>query len=294
MSNVKLGQLFIELAEKAGIESTDERLKEVAGIGIEVPAELASELQSKLMSYDAAINNDSIIEKAKKKFTPGFEQSIYESLETLGLMSKEAINELKKPDMATGAKLKASYAKLAEKIKALQEAKGDGSSQQEIAEIKRQHKEALADVERLNNELVARQNAYEHEKVQTVLEAKKDSLISKIDWADHFDPSIRKAVFDVALNQKLQEIGGALIVENNQLFLRKSSDTQSDLYDGQNRKVSIEGLVNLITQEKGFARAGTGKPSTPNSGASPLPPQKATSPTKAQSINQQTLGSILR
>src|SRR6266513_2363286 len=84
---MKAGLLISNLLEKVGVDITDEKLKDILGVQIDIPEDFATKLDTELMGKDAAkaaFKNDII-----NDFTKGVYINIEKDLEAQGLTKEE-------------------------------------------------------------------------------------------------------------------------------------------------------------------------------------------------------------
>jgi len=251
---MKAGILLSNLLEKVGVDVTDEKLKDVLGIQIDLPEDFATKLDTELMGKDAAkahFKNEII-----NDFTKGVYINIEKALEEQGLEKAERDEVFKdkslgKVVMAYGAKLKETADKSAsnsDKEKALRE------------EVKKLN-ESLADYK---EKFVPKE---EVEKVNSAWDAERYSMamdnhfLSK-KWSDKFPESVRSTLAKTVLEAKLAEMGAKAVVVDKKLKIVKADDIQSEYFDKSNKLVTFESLADDIMTSNKFLALSTESTST--------------------------------
>ena len=261
---MKAGELLNKLATKSGIAATDKHLIELLSksefVNHEVPDELATVIDTALMTVEAAKSNPEVIKKIKGETLNGADSVITKLIAELGYEDADVADII--ADKNTFAKIEKLVKKTNElSAKKAGAGKGDQAAIQkqiddlntkireakdlhtkEVAALKGQHAEQLTNYELIN-----------------MFSAKKLALPADM-------PA--KVKNDIVLNSVKAELtakGFQIVNENGAYQVKKIDGT--DAYDEGNRKIDLTGFIDgVIAQNK------LGVVTDPNPPAPPTPP----------------------
>lgn len=241
---MKATELLSSLLEKAGIDTSDDRLKDILAVQIDIPDEFANKLNTELMSKAAAkslVKNEVI-----NDFTKGIHINIEKHFEDMGI-EKSEIDEIFK-EKATGKVVMAAFKKLAEiKDKSANSTDKEKTLREEIKTLNT----SLADYKEKyvpKTEVDKIQSEWELEKFERGIEGQ---FLGK-KWSKHFPEDMRTTLAKVALEKKLAELGAKAIPVGKDIKIVKSDDLASDYFDKSNKLVTFASLADEIMAANKF------------------------------------------
>lgn len=287
-----LGQWITELAERAGIEATDPRLKDIQSIQVGLNDEIIDTINSTYMTVDAAKNNQTIASHFKAQFYNGIDALVNEHAASI---DDEEFQNAVKSQTGTRKKVNAlisKYKELSEKaLKAAEGAgKGDETLKAQIAQLNSEiskYKEEFIPKSILDEQV----KVFESERVEGI----EKQIILNRNWSDNYVPSVRYDIAKIAINKKLNEIGAIAVRNGNEIKLVQKENPDMDFYLN-NKVFKFDELVDKVMSENKFiavsqpsqsaVRPNTYTPSSPVNGNSL---QSATSLALARALQDQGL-----
>ena len=263
---MKLSDLIASIAEKIGLDVTDESLKELVGSQLDIPEALASGIDS-LMTKEAAKNNAEI----KKHYLDNMANGQNKNLDLLASeygLSQEERDEIFRDNKTVSDKHKAIVAKVAEKSKGKDK---PDESKAIIEKLNADLREARALTEQKVSELTTQ---YETER----LNDKVIGAFMKKTWSSNFPEDLRSDIAKIAVEKELTRIGASLALDGKSIKIVRSENKEQDYFDDKNKKITFEELRDTIFANNNF---GSVSPDTP-----PLVAPHVQTPTTPQSQHQ--------
>jgi hypothetical protein len=256
---MKVGELFAELLEKVGADTTSEEVKSILSISVDVPQAFADKLSAGLFTEEAAKNNMKIKNHFIAQFAGGLDQSILDRALKMNLPSStiEKIKEEKSTGKKQQLLLEAIDEDTNSKLKAVE--KSGASDVDKAAE--RQAILALQEDNRsLNNQLSNYKEKYvpkeeldrvlsqgENDRVQFLIE---NELIKK-PWSANYPENVRTQLGKIALDNLMKEVGVKVVRKDGELKLVHANNVEQEYFDSKNKNVKFTELVDqMMTANK--------------------------------------------
>lgn len=280
---MKATTLLSELMEKAGIDTSDAKLKDILAVQVDIPDEFAKELSEKLMTLDAAkpLLKNGII----SDFSKGFLKNIDERLQAEGIEKSEidsVFNENGKPK-STGKVILSAMEKIAEAKEKVNPANPDKEKLQkeEIVKLNKQLSEMKegyvpkADIDKVRAD-------WDGDKYERAIES--HFLPKK--WSDNYPVEVRPTLVKTFLEKELAAMGAKAVMNGKDVKIVKADDLTSDYFDSSNKLVTFASLADKIMSANKFLAVSTETSSTSttvvaNSGSESNLPKKLTAAQKA-------------
>lgn len=246
---MKATELFSQLLEKAGYDVQDDKLKDFFLKGIDIPDDVATEINTKLMTIEAAkplLKNNIISD-----FSKGWMQNVNAELESHGIEKSEidAVFKENGKERATGKIIIEAMKKVAE-IKDKANVSGSDKEKALREELKTlnasiaDYKEKFVpktDVDNIRNE-------WNNEKYERAIEG---NFLSK-KWSDNYPADVRATLSKTFLDKKLNELGAKAVMVGNEVKIVKADDLASDYFDKSNKLVTFASLADEIMSVNKF------------------------------------------
>lgn len=251
---MKAGLVISNLLEKAGVDVSDEKLKDIFAVTTDIPEEFATKLDTLLMTKEAAmplVKNDVI-----NNYTKGVFINVEEDLKTAGL-SKEEIDEVFS-EKAFGKVVRKALTKVGE----VKEKSGTNTDKDKL------QKEQIV---KLNKELSEMKEGYvpksDIDKVRADWDGEKyeraieNSFLSK-KWSDNYPVEVRPTLARTFLDKELAAMGAKAIMNGKEVKIVKADDLTSDYFDKSNKLVTFASLADNIMSTNKFLAVSTEATST--------------------------------
>lgn len=237
---MKIGIAISNLLEKAGVDVSDEKLKDVFAVTTELPEEFAAKLDTLLMTKEAAmplVKNDVI-----NNYTKGVFINVEEDLKTAGL-SKEEIDEVFS-EKAFGKVVRKAFTKIAEvkeKSATLSSSDKEKLQKEEIVKLNQQLSEMKvgfvpkSEIEKIRSD-------WDGEKYNNEVDR---HFISK-KWSDNYPLEVRSTLAKTFLDKELAALGAKAVMGEKGVKIVKADDLSSDYFDNSNKLVTFESLADKI------------------------------------------------
>lgn len=234
MSKIKIGSFLLSLLKKAGVDvdSTKPEFADLLSANLEIPSEMAKQINEGLMNFDAAIENDAVGERIRASALGTIDKDL------LKLVDKFELPDLKekfKNERSTRTKLNW----LMDEIETAGKKKGVKSTDDKDKEIETLNTK----LRELNETNTAAVTLKDSTHANELIDAKLDVLLSSYTYADlpggkDFTISFAKQ----ALKKDIADKKGKLVLENGTIKIAKAEGT-GELYDDQHNKIELKGLV---------------------------------------------------
>jgi hypothetical protein len=268
---MKVGQLIAEQLEKLNVDTSDESLKAIMGISLDIPDEVAQRIQSGLVTLDAAKSDSGVKDHFISSFVKGNDRNLKDQLE------KEHISEDKIKEVFSHSNFKDRYAAALALIKE--------NSQATIEEIKKKGLEDGASKQKVDAALLEENkklNAMLHElKTSTIPKADYEKAVSDFEsermnekinsaflaenWSKNFVPTLRPTLAKIALDAELNKNGIILVRTPEGINVRQKENPEMPYYDNTKKLVTFTELVkSVMTSNKFEAQSETPEASAKN------------------------------
>lgn len=290
----KVNEFIKSLAKKAGIDENDPNIKaliENPALDVDIPAETANVIGTKLMTLEAAKGNPDIRKELKEVFKAevlnGLDAEINAAMDEMGLSDEVKTEILKEKSSYKRASL------LAKKVKEVESAlnKDAGTSDK---------KELTNKINELNN-LIAKKDR-EH---ADTIKAKDAELVDKLLQKDietdllGFDyifpketpNAVKLAAANNAVTRRLAEKGLKVIAtpDGGRKVVRIADDT--DYTDDQHNVVSYKDFISGALAQDSLLRASDGEDSSPAGGKTKFP-DKVEGGDEAKKVNPSYMDAV--
>lgn len=268
---MKVGQLIAEQLEKLGADTTDESLKSVLGISVDIPDEVAQRIQSGLITVEAAKSDSAVKDHFITSFVKGNDRNLKDYLQG------ENATEDEVKQVFSNSNFKDRYAAALLLIK--------NKSNAAVEEIKRRGLEEGASKQKIDAALVEENkklNAQYHElKSASVPKADYEKMLSDFErermdekingaflaenWSKNFVPELRTDLSKMALERELNKRGAILVRTPEGITIRQKENPEMPYYDNSKKLITFPELVkSVMTANKFEAQSETTEPSTKN------------------------------
>ena len=238
---MKVGELLAELFKKALVDVSDEKLKPLLALEVEIDDEFVNPLQTNLFNFDAAKSKKDLKEHFLKPLAQGIDSNIDDFLKANGL---EEISAKVKAGTSTGDRTKLALASLFELSKAKANTPELKTLQDQIATLNAQNAEARKALEDEKAQLLA---GFENERLNSILESK---IISQ-KWSKNYPESVRAALAKQLLDLEFAKHGAVLSRTEKGVDLL-SKETKGQVFDDKNNLVTFDSLISKVFQENNF------------------------------------------
>lgn len=251
---MKVGELLADLLGKAGVDTTNEELKPILGIGVDLNDEITAQVQKNLFNFEVAKSNKDLKHHFIAPFAQGVDQDMKELLEASGRQDiLDAIKEVK----STGERARKIITELA-KVKPPTGDKGSKEWEETTKAQKAQIEKLLLDLAAKDNVFAEEKknllNQFDQERVNEAVMGKFNSL----EWSDSIPQVARKVLAKQLFDGALAEKKAIVKKDENGNVQLLSIDTNSSVIDEKNNVVTLDGLItNLMTQHKLIKVAGS-------------------------------------
>jgi hypothetical protein len=247
----KVGELFADLAQKAGISIDHKGLKDLLSLTSDVDTEVERAING-LISVDAAKNDKTIKWHYLHQAFDVVNDELLSRAEKLK-MGDDIMKVLKTDDMSGHRKIKSFLDKMEEMKAAAVEPKKETDKEAE--------KLLKSEIEKLNGSLSAMKETHAND-----IKAKdefhnnyiKDSKILNVfssqNWSEHYAPDMRESLTKIALEKELNKMGAKIVSdEKGELKLVQSANPEMEYFDSSNKKVIFTELVPQIMAANKFS-----------------------------------------
>lgn len=267
----KISELFLEIAERAGIEITSEELKPVLLIDTQISDTIAGTIKKNIVSIGMATQLPVVKNAIIKEYGAGLMQSQEETLREMGV-SEDEIKEITK-ETTIGKRIGAGLKKLAE-LKAKPDPNADASAQalkDQIAALNTQLNE-IKNSHIPKAELEQYKSQHENERILSL----KEKLILSQPWSDAYeDNDVKMGAFNAKLDKFLAENKLEMVRDGEKLkFIQKEGG--ADYFDDSNKLVTFDLITSRIMTEGKFIAVSSGGQGTKTVSGGPTDPTKGT------------------
>ncbi|KKN74669.1 hypothetical protein LCGC14_0388710 [marine sediment metagenome] len=248
------GELIISLAKQGGVELDEAQTKVIKEMTIDLPGDVATNIQGSLFTVESALANPDIINKLKAESLDAVDQKMQEFAKTLGL-DDGFIHNLKETKGTYNRIDSVGKAILQNQTVALEKAK-EGAP-------KGDQKELQAEIEKLNKQIaVSGENIVtktDHEDMvegfedmlkenaKAMLNLKANTLFANQNWAMDVDPEVNLTTAQTLFNGELAAKGIKLVDDNGILKLQTGEGTP---YFVDNKEVKPQDFANTLLAGK--------------------------------------------
>lgn len=235
---MKVTDLILDLAKRAGVDVDvkSPALADFLSTTATIPAEIAASLKSGLLSVESAVENESVRSRILAASFGAIDKDVLKKAEELGL--EDMLDELK-TEKSTRVKVN----KLIEKAIEVEKKKAGAGTKGEKAEYEKQLTELNAQIKKQREDFEAEKSSLISQHNDVLINKEIDFLLTGFDYADttYGKDFVIKYAKDSVL-QNLNKNTGKFILENGQLKL-VNAKTGGELFDAQNNKLDVKGLV---------------------------------------------------
>src|SRR6478736_2047448 len=241
----KIGEIFVELLQKVGIDHTDKQFVDIISIQTEIPEPVADSFKG-LMTMDAAKNNISI----KNHFTHAaynpLDNEIHNRLDMFGLSDDQ--KALIMAEKSTGKKQQLFLNTLDAEFK-----KKKADKDPDTNTFKKEIDELRASLAKKDEEKAQFETLKTNELNDYILNSIQEAEFSKHNWSSLYDPNDRGILAKNALNTYLEQNGAKIVLdENKKAKIVKKDNPELEYFDSSNKKVTFTELVPKILAEKKY------------------------------------------
>lgn len=255
---MKVGEAMLSLLERAGIDTTDIKYKEIAALSSEVPEEFATQIEGMLTPAEAekwAKNDPQVKKHYFSQAYNGIDANINDAIEDLGLSEEEA--QAIRNEKSTGKKQILLLA-AAKKVAATPSKKGSDEYEAAKLQIGELNKSVLKYKEEL--EIKLREKDQYHK--DYVLNSKAQSFFDSQKWSENYPPSVRGDLAKIAFDKKLEKLGAIKVLgEDGEIHLMQKNNPDQ-LFYLNNKNVTFTEIAAEIMAENKFLAVST--PIDPN------------------------------
>lgn len=235
---MKVTELILDLAKRAGVEIDvkNPALADFLSTTATIPAEIAGSLKTGLLSVDSAVENDNVRSRILAASFGAIDKDVLKKAEDLGLT--DLLDELKS-EKSTRVKIN----RLLEASLEAEKKKAGSGNKGEKAEYEKQISELNAQLKKIRDDFEAEKTSLVSQHNDVLIGKELDFLLTGYDYADSSfgkDFVIQYAKDSVLKN--LNTNTGKFILENGNLKL-VNAKTGGELFDAQNNKLDVKGLV---------------------------------------------------
>jgi cell division protein FtsB len=255
---MKVGQLFAEQLEKLKVDTSDESLKAILGISIDIPDEVAQKIQSGLVTLDAAKSDSGVKDHFISSFVKGNDRNLKEYLDS------EKASEEEVKAVFSHASFKDRYAAALALIKdksnaAIEDIKKKGleegvSKQKMDAALVEENKKLNAQIHDLKTNYIPKTD---YEKV--ISDHERERMDEKINgafltenWSKNFVPELRPTLAKIALESELNKRGIILVRTPEGISPRQKENPEMPYYDNSKKLITFPELVKSVMTTNKF------------------------------------------
>ncbi len=205
----KLGTLIATLAAKVGIDNTSDELKDILAITSEVPDDIATALETKLLTVDAAKNNRDIRNAIKAEVLNGADAKLNDLIEEFGI----EVNDDYKGEKNTYEKI----SRLGKLIAETTAKKAGAGSKTEKGEFEKQLTELNAQLKAAKESLLAKEKEFSETRNSdlTSFEIQKILLGKDYSLPKEMDADLKISTAQSAINKQLASKGLKIVREED-------------------------------------------------------------------------------
>lgn len=255
---MKVGQLFAEQLEKLKVDTSDESLKAVLGISIDIPDEIAHKIQSELVTIDAAKGDAGVKDHFISSFVKGNDRNLKEYLENEKASDEEMKQVFSHPSFKD--RYSAALALIKEKSNsAIEEIKRkgmeEGASKQKLdAALVEENKKLNAQIHDLKSNYIPKTD-YE----KAVSDFERERMDEKINaaflsenWSKNFVPDLRPDLAKMALERELNKKGIILVRTPEGIIPRQKDNPEMPYFDNTKKLITFPELVKSVMTTNKF------------------------------------------
>lgn len=261
---MKVGEGILILLERAGIDVTDTKYKEVAGLSSEIPDEFATVIEGMLTPVEAekwAKNDPNVKKHYVSQAYNGIDANIHDAIEELGLSDEEA-NTIRN-EKSTGKKQILLLA-AAKKIAATPSKKGSDeyeAAKLQIGELNKTVLKYKEDIEKTVKEKDQFHKNY-------VLDSKTQQYFDSQKWSENYPASVRGDLAKIAFDKELDKIGAIRVLgANGEIQLMQKNNPDQELFLNHKNVTFTDIAAKVMAENKFLAVSSQTDPNTPTSNA---------------------------
>lgn len=238
---MKVGELLAELFKKASVDASNEKLKPLFDLDIEVEDEFVTPLQTNLFNLDAAKSKKDLKEHFLKPLAQGIDSNVDDFLKANGL---DEISAKVKAGTSTGERTKLALAQLFELSKQKANTPELKALQDQIVQLNAQTVEARQALQDREAQLLS---DFENERLSSALENK----IVAQKWSKNYPESVRSVLAKQLLDAEFAKHGAVLARTEKGIDLL-SKETKGQVFDDKNNPITLDSVLSRVFQENNF------------------------------------------
>ena len=240
---MKLNQFIERLAKKAAVDTT--LLALPASVNdVDVPDDIANNIDKALMTLEAAKNNGEVRKAARAEALNGVDSKVAELLEELGIEDAD--------DITTEKNSYEKIGKLTKKVKELESKKAGASTKTDKAEIEKQITELNGKLKVANDTLVAKEKEFAAKRNEdlTSFDVQKKLLVKDYALPKEMNADLKVKTANSAIDMALQA-KGFKIVRNEQGNLQIVDKDGNKAFSDNHEELQIDTFIDgALAQNK--------------------------------------------
>jgi hypothetical protein len=274
-------EYFVQLCEKAGVDTKDTQLIDLLSKSdlakVQVADELVEKINKNILTKDEAKNSPEL----KKHFYGNALDPINKKLNAF--FDEYQFDDATKAEILSDTSTYTQFEKTVKKIAELKEKQSNSGNKGEKADLEKKINELAAELSKVakqkEDEKTAAVNEVTNRYENQFLEMNIDSVIGSKNLPGQFSKEIEIKIAKEFVNKKLAEKGAVLKNIDGKLRLVSKDDEKLFIFDA-GKEISFDSLTEMALAENKFLKVSGGTPpanpgSNRNNGANP-PQQNAT------------------
>jgi len=283
---VKLLQFIAALAAKAGLDTDNANLVKLlqeSGLDIDIDKEISDAINNNLMDFEGAKNNMDVKNYHVGEFNRGFDDNFFKNIKKLDL-PQEIMDKLQN-EKSSG---KRTNLALAEIYNYAKNKYSTASNDDAIETMKADHEKVLNDLKSTHSgelEGLRTQSANDlSAKDSRIHNLVLQNKLSSYPWKDEYSADFRGELGSLAVQKKLNELGGVMIIDdNNQIKLMQSKDNSMALMKPDQTPWTATDFFDDVMANAKFIKVND-DPKPPNPGDPPTPKPGDPNPPKPSAM----------
>ncbi len=258
----KAGEVFAELAKRAGLQHTSDNLKEILALTTPIPDEVEQALNSLMNAQEAeswAKGQSSVKNHFTAQAYNGWDKKLIESADKLGFTDeeKDRINGERNTGKRQDIYNEILENRIAEAKKDQTGAKKAGDADAE-AKIKKEIDELRAALRAKDEEkekIISEKDSHFKEYVRN---AKIDSVLNSQKWSENYPAELRTDMGRIAINKHLEKEGAQISLdEKGEIKLVRLDNPELPYFDNSNKNPNFAQLAAKVLADNKFLAVST-------------------------------------
>lgn len=250
----KIGELFVELLIKVGLDPLDKQYADAISIQTEMPETVVESFKG-LMTLEGAKNNISVKNHYTHAAYNPLDNELHSRMDMFGFSDEQ--KAIVMAEKSTGKKQQLFLNLVDGEFKKAKSSKDP----EDLAKFKKEREETMALLAKKDDDIKALASSKDNELNDYILGAIQDAEFGKHNWSSLYDVNDRGILAKNALNTYLEQNGAKLVLdENKKAKLVKKDNPELEYFDNSNKKITFTELVPRILAEKKYL--GVSQPTT--------------------------------